>query len=53
MQNQNRIEAERDRAKKLYEDSKGDHHRRYMFGWYKALSWVLGEDITCDDYKVE
>ena len=34
MQNQNRIIAERDRAKMLYEESKGNHHRRYMYGWY-------------------
>ena len=53
MQNQNRIIAERDRAKMLYEESKGNHHRRYMYGWYKALSWVLGEEVTFDDYRTQ
>ena len=36
-------------AKERYESGIGEYHTHYMYGWIKALSWVLGEEVTFDD----
>jgi len=48
------IKKHRDKAKELYENAvDGSTHKKYLYGWMKALGWVLGEEVDFEDYRSE
>jgi len=42
------------KAEELLENAVDEStHKYYMFGWVKALKWVLGEEVIFNDYRNE